>query len=64
MIEFVTAACVLFSIRSSLLMLSTRIGQADGGNRSALPSAHPRTLWLADLIEATEVVAASAGLAT
>jgi hypothetical protein len=28
--------------------------------RSALPSADLRTAWLADLIEATEVVAASA----
>jgi len=27
--------------------------------RSALPSADPSTVWLADLIEATEVVAAS-----
>jgi hypothetical protein len=31
-----------------------------GAYRSTLPSADPRTLWLADLIEATEVVAASA----
>jgi hypothetical protein len=29
-------------------------------NRSALPSADRGTVWLADLIEATEVVAASA----
>ena len=28
--------------------------------RSALPSADPSTVWLADLIEATEVMAASA----
>ncbi len=29
-------------------------------DRSTLPSADPSTVWLADLIEATEVVAASA----
>ena len=29
-------------------------------DRSTLPSANPSTVWLADLIEATEVVAASA----
>jgi hypothetical protein len=29
-------------------------------DRSNLPSADPSTVWLADLIEATEVVAASA----
>ena len=29
-------------------------------DRPALPSADPSTVWLADLIEATEVVAASA----
>ncbi len=31
-----------------------------GMDRSILPSADPSTVWLADLIEATEVVAASA----
>ena len=31
-----------------------------GMDRSTLPSADPSTVWLADLIEATEVVAASA----
>jgi hypothetical protein len=31
-----------------------------GMDRSILPSADPSTIWLADLIEATEVVAASA----
>ena len=29
-------------------------------DRSTLPGADPSTIWLADLIEATEVVAASA----
>ena len=43
-------------------MLSTRIGRANGYfmDRSTLPSADPSTVWLADLIEATEVVAAFA----
>ena len=31
-----------------------------GMDRSTLPSADPSTVWLADLIEATEVLAASA----
>jgi hypothetical protein len=31
-----------------------------GMDRSIFPSADPSTIWLADLIEATEVVAASA----
>jgi hypothetical protein len=31
-----------------------------GTYRSTLPSADPSTVWLADLIEATEVLAASA----
>ena len=31
-----------------------------GMDRSTLPSADPSTVWLADLIEATEVVAGSA----
>jgi hypothetical protein len=31
-----------------------------GMHRSALPGAHPSTVWLADLIEAAEVLAASA----
>ena len=31
-----------------------------GMDRSTLPSADPSTVWLADLIEATEMVAASA----
>jgi len=41
-------------------MPSTRIGRADGYGPFHLPSADPGTVWLADLIEATEVVAASA----
>ena len=43
-------------------MLSTRIGRADGYfcMGRTVPSADPSTVWLADLIEAAEVLAASA----
>ena len=42
-------------------MLSTRIGRADGYFYGlTVPSADPSTVWLADLIEAAGVLAASA----
>ena len=46
---------------SSWLMLSTRIGRADGVFMGrTVPSADPSTVWLAELIEAAEALAASA----
>jgi hypothetical protein len=46
----------------SWFMLSTRIGRADGYfcMGCTVPSTDPSTVWLADLIEAAEVLAASA----
>jgi hypothetical protein len=42
-------------------MLSTRIGRVKGFFMGrTVPSADPTTVWLADLIEAAEVLAASA----
>ena len=59
MTEVVAAAGVILF---SWFMLSTRIGRADGYfcMGCTVPSTDPSTVWLADLIEAAEVLAASA----